>query len=531
MPLYGLADLAAHPDKPVLLVEGEKTAEVAREILDDLTVTTWPHGAKAVDKIDWAPLKDRDVTAWPDADKDGRKGMEAAAAALARARASRIRIVQLPVDLPEGWDLAEDPPESWGQSAITDLIRDAVPSATVVDLHKGERPLEATPIGAFDFTKIPPRRWILGRRLQGDTVTLLIAPPGAGKTTFTIQEAIAVATGRDDLAQATVHQSGPVWIYNTEESEDELKRRVAAVCIAHAVPIADLAGRLFLNSGLKRQLIVAEETANGLVAKPDVAGLIEQISRHKIIGLFVDPLIRAHSCPENDNKAFDFVVQQFTRVSTATGCACEVVHHTRKPSGADATGHAGNPDTARGAGALIGGVRQAFTFMPMTAEEAKKLDIAEAERWRFVRLDNAKANQTARGGGALWFRHESVELGNATEDRPGDQVGVLKPTDIADAAERAKALAEEERKELARHVLELLRAEPDLTLSAVARRLLDSQLSDLPERTLRRRLTDSIPAAPGGITIETSEGPITLWHYKDGNTKTSPVRFRFRRGR
>ena len=96
LPLYGLADLAAHAEKPVLLVEGEKTAEVFRELVDDYVNMTWPHGAKAIHKIDWSPLKGRDVTAWPDADGEGHKAMQAAAAKITEAGAGRVAIVALP---------------------------------------------------------------------------------------------------------------------------------------------------------------------------------------------------------------------------------------------------------------------------------------------------------------------------------------------------------------------------------------------------------------------------------------------------
>jgi putative DNA primase/helicase len=48
LPLYNLGDIAAHPERPVLLVEGERTADHARDLLPDDVVTTWPHGAQAV---------------------------------------------------------------------------------------------------------------------------------------------------------------------------------------------------------------------------------------------------------------------------------------------------------------------------------------------------------------------------------------------------------------------------------------------------------------------------------------------------
>lgn len=69
-PLYGLDLLAARPEAPVLLVEGEKACEAARAIVGDAYIaTTWPNGASGWRQVDWSPLKDRKVLLWPDADR------------------------------------------------------------------------------------------------------------------------------------------------------------------------------------------------------------------------------------------------------------------------------------------------------------------------------------------------------------------------------------------------------------------------------------------------------------------------------
>ena len=67
-PLYGLERLAAKPDATVLVVEGEKCADVAEQHLRGLVCLTWPGGSKAVDKANWEPLVGRKVIVWPDCD-------------------------------------------------------------------------------------------------------------------------------------------------------------------------------------------------------------------------------------------------------------------------------------------------------------------------------------------------------------------------------------------------------------------------------------------------------------------------------
>jgi putative DNA primase/helicase len=67
-PLYGLHELAARPKAPVLIVEGEKAADAAKQFMKVYVVLTWPGGGKAVDLADWRPIYGRSVLLWPDAD-------------------------------------------------------------------------------------------------------------------------------------------------------------------------------------------------------------------------------------------------------------------------------------------------------------------------------------------------------------------------------------------------------------------------------------------------------------------------------
>lgn len=68
-PLYNLPDLAARPDAPVMIVEGEKKVEALRVLAKQYIGIAWPGGANAWRKVDWSPLKGRTITLWPDADK------------------------------------------------------------------------------------------------------------------------------------------------------------------------------------------------------------------------------------------------------------------------------------------------------------------------------------------------------------------------------------------------------------------------------------------------------------------------------
>lgn len=108
-PLYKLDRLAALPDAPVLLCEGEKACDAAATLFQD-HACSWCGGAKAARHADTTPLASRDVIIWPDADAEG-----AAAAMELRKKLPRARVLRVD-DLPNGHDAADitpDDPAAW----------------------------------------------------------------------------------------------------------------------------------------------------------------------------------------------------------------------------------------------------------------------------------------------------------------------------------------------------------------------------------------------------------------------------------
>lgn len=112
-PLYGLEDLAARPDAPVLIVEGEKSADAARKIVSTkaaYVVVSWPCGAQAWKKAGWKVLAKRSVLLWPDADDTGIKCMDGIGRHLLRI-CPVVKMI-LP-ELQDGWDAADALKEGW----------------------------------------------------------------------------------------------------------------------------------------------------------------------------------------------------------------------------------------------------------------------------------------------------------------------------------------------------------------------------------------------------------------------------------
>lgn len=110
-PLYNEHLLQEDRTSPILLVEGEKTADAATKIFNDYIVATWAGGSSAVKHANFEVLKGRDVIIWPDADEPGLKAAALIGEILLEAKVKSLKLVYPPKELPKGWDLADDIPE------------------------------------------------------------------------------------------------------------------------------------------------------------------------------------------------------------------------------------------------------------------------------------------------------------------------------------------------------------------------------------------------------------------------------------
>lgn len=122
-PLYGLDRLAANPNAPVIICEGEKSADAAAAIFPNHVATTSSGGTNAFDKADWKPLAGRDVVIWPDHDKPGAKYAGGAAGLANAAGARSVRIVAVPDAFPHKWDLADPVPEGADVQVMFDAAK------------------------------------------------------------------------------------------------------------------------------------------------------------------------------------------------------------------------------------------------------------------------------------------------------------------------------------------------------------------------------------------------------------------------
>jgi hypothetical protein len=280
--------------------------------------------------------------------------------------------------------------------------------------QKGKEPhaaISASPFVWRDPADIPPRRFIYGKHYVRQYLTCTVANSGVGKTTLGIVEALAMATGRS-LLGITPTERARVWIWNGEDPSEELARRIIGAMIHYNIKSEDVADFLFADSGRGMPIVMATQTRVGsaTIAMPVKDAMIATIKENKLDVLIIDPFVKSHRVSENDNVSMDAVATQWAEIADQTGCAIELLHHTRKTGSAEIT-----IEDSRGASALIGASRSARVLNKMTKQEAKDAGIDAATTWRYFRVDNGKASMTPPPEKSKWYRLASVELGNCDD--------------------------------------------------------------------------------------------------------------------
>ncbi len=114
----------------MVIVEGEKTADVANKLLNaqGMICLTWSGGAKATPLTDWSSLHGRDVIIWPDNDQAGFEAAGSICSELRKGGVKSLRVVDQDVLVkvfPPKWDLADPLPAGAKETLVRDLLMSA----------------------------------------------------------------------------------------------------------------------------------------------------------------------------------------------------------------------------------------------------------------------------------------------------------------------------------------------------------------------------------------------------------------------
>lgn len=309
LPLYRLPDLIAHPDKPVLVHEGEKKVDVALELLPEFASTTWPHGANGDECADFSPLQGSHCILIPDADNAGREAMRRVAGRLLGLGAPTVRIAEPLHELGEGADVA-----NIVTAEHVDLMQDKIAKAKDAKTAR----FESFGIISADellATVFGPVRWILEPYLT-EGLAVLAGKPKIGKSWLALGIACPVAAGATALGTLQVAQ-GDVLYMALEDNPRRLQARLRAVLQgAEAPPSLHL---------------VTEWNRLDEGGIDDLRLWLEDHPDARLIVIDTLAKVRARRRPNGDIYAEDYdAVSGLKRLADEFGIAIVLVHHLRK---------------------------------------------------------------------------------------------------------------------------------------------------------------------------------------------------------
>lgn len=327
-------------------------------------------------------------------------------------------------------------------SDMDDALREQGPGAVIHSIATARKvepggsaelerlPIKATPYVCRDPSAIAQRPWVYGRQFLRGSLSVIVAPGAIGKTSLMVGTALALVTARPLLDKTVWDGPLRVWLWNLEDSGDELARLIEAARLHWRIDVDDIGDRLFVDSGLDGAglCMAVEDHAGFRILEPVVAELVAELIARQIDVLIVDPFVSCHSVSENNNGAIDAVAKKWARVGVQANCAIGLVHHTKKLNGQDATA-----DGARGASALPNAARSVIALNRMAPDEAAQWGIEGDDRRRYFRAYDDKNNRSPPASKSDWYQLASVDLGNGPEPGQGDNMQVVLPWTPPDA--------------------------------------------------------------------------------------------------
>jgi len=324
---------------------------------------------------------------------------------------------------------AEPPPpvseDDYANGTASSAAPEAAPGAEIIQL-----PVPVNPYGVlltnepWEEVSEPRRPWVVAGYLLRRAVTVISGPGSAGKSSLMVAWSAALATNRR-FGRVVAAEKRPlkVAVYNVEDDLHEQRRRYSAMCRQLEVSIPELMRNLYLILPQAAGTLF-HRTPDGMLLNTQAMEQIEQFAEEWQPDLMLfDPFVELHEAEENDNTAVREVVARFRRLADRHNMAVGVLHHARKGLITP-----GDPDSLRGASAIVGTARVVLTVTTMTDEEATELGIPLEHRRDYFRLDDAKKNYS-RITDAEWFERLEYRLDNGDDEtgEAGDLVAVPYP--------------------------------------------------------------------------------------------------------
>jgi hypothetical protein len=275
--------------------------------------------------------------------------------------------------------------------------------------------------------------WLLGRHLLRHEVAGSAAMGGTGKSSLSVVEALAMASGKKLTYDDVPSEPLRVVLVNLEDTRNTMDKRIAAAMKHYKLTREDIGDRLFVIAKGELGIKIARLRIGKVVRDEEaIAALIKFMVEKKADVLSVDSFIRTHGVNENDNTSIEQVIECYEEIAQKAKCSVHLWHHTRK-------GKSGEGETtveaARGAQAFIDACRSVRILETMSKTDARKLGVEDEKHYRrYFRVFSGKRNFAPHIEESNWFYITSVELNNAPPDSlsDGDSIGVVETWTVSE---------------------------------------------------------------------------------------------------
>lgn len=276
-PIYGLHLLRGN-QKPILIVEGEKTCDALRPLAGHVyNVISWPGGASAFSKVDWDAIVDRKILIWPDADEPGIKAADAIGKILAISN-HEVKIIDTKGHT-GGWDAADAI-----ASGMTwkDIIEWAKPRAKLLGIH--------LPAPKPKVERIPPD---------------MPPEPPTHHVHVTVSEEHGLVSGSafvewERLGLAMTNKNAP--IYSTDNVKRILERHES---IQGTIWFDEFHNKIFTKSGHNGSAIVREW--NDIDTISLTVRFQRDLGLHKVTKFMVEDAIQGYAHDNKRNEPRDWI--------------------------------------------------------------------------------------------------------------------------------------------------------------------------------------------------------------------------------
>jgi hypothetical protein len=302
------------------------------------------------------------------------------------------------------------------------------------DGEEKEPPVKARPYAFPDERTLERYDWLLGRHLLRGEVAGTVAPGGTGKSSDSIVEALAMASGRQLTHDTVPLRPLVVVLINLEDKRNTMDKRIMAAMKHHKLKKEDIGDRLYVLAKGEIKIKVAEQLYVGNIKRSEalIKGLTKIMVAWKADVLSIDSFIRTHGVNENDNSAIQEVVECFEEIAEKANCGVHLWHHTRKDKG---DGGGASVEAARGAKAFIDACRSVRVFEGMSEKQANDLGLEKHRQ--YFRVFSGKRNFAPHIEDSHWYHIESVQLNNGPPNYSfdGDNIGVVERWTMPEVAD------------------------------------------------------------------------------------------------